>query len=451
MDGAMQPKTQPRNIANAMSDSVGDTPAGDRSVDHRLNVYRNSTLNGGRTAIVSDLGQSIPEVDLKLLINNILPLLRNRFEIDEIVGADGMIGRDTRAFKVTQSTGIEYALEYAWFEDDRKLELEIHRELLEDIKTFVRPAEEVIARKHLLAPKYHSKAIINEQEDHTCEVVIRNAISINDAAKGVALSCVSDNEAHLGTRAPRNNTRKLIHHRIYYRVILDEATEPVHKKMNWRSVSVSLKYCTEILSYMHRAGWVHHDLSYGNIYLYKGRGLWGDLEYAKKMGTHGKHEVRTGTLDLMAVEVANRSYMHAINRSYMLTAPLTMNEEDAFINSISKVSSKAKLHEEGKGALTDWDARYEDAPTFFYNELHDLESMWWIPVWMLFFHDDQAQPMTDELRRASRHFHVRRFFPGDLNISGRQKLLVNEKSFAEAIKCLPESFSFVIEALNHQR
>ncbi|KAI5115300.1 hypothetical protein M0805_003526, partial [Coniferiporia weirii] len=123
------------------------------------------------------------------------------------------------------------------------------------------------------------------------------------------------------------------------------------------------------------------------------------------MGTHGKHEVRTGTLDFMAVEAANRSYMHAINRSYMLTAPPTMNEEDAFINSISKVSSKAKLHEEGQGALTDWDARYEDAPTFFYSELHDLESMWWIPVWMLFFHDNQAQPMADELKRASRHFH----------------------------------------------
>ncbi|KAI5115301.1 hypothetical protein M0805_003527 [Coniferiporia weirii] len=208
------------------------------------------------STIVSDLGQFIrAEVDLKLFINNILPPLRNGFKVDQIVGADGTIGRDTRAFKVIQrSTGMEYVLQGVCFEGYRKFKLEIHRELLEDVRTFVRLAEEAITRKHLLTPKYHSKAIINGQEDHTCEVVIRNAISINDAAKSVALSCVSDNEAHLGTRAPRNNTRKLIHHRIHYRVILDEATEPVHKKMNLRSVSVSLKDCTEVLSYMHRAG-----------------------------------------------------------------------------------------------------------------------------------------------------------------------------------------------------
>ena len=45
---------------------------------------------------------------------------------------------------------------------------------------------------------------------------------------------------------------------------------------------------------MHEAGWVHRDISVGNLYLYKDpvtrdtRGLIGDFEYAKEVGWGGK-------------------------------------------------------------------------------------------------------------------------------------------------------------------
>ena len=52
------------------------------------------------------------------------------------------------------------------------------------------------------------------------------------------------------------------------------------------------------LLYLHEAGWVHRDISVGNLYLYtdpvseeKG-GLIGDFEYAKRVGG-GKPDVRT--------------------------------------------------------------------------------------------------------------------------------------------------------------
>ena len=53
------------------------------------------------------------------------------------------------------------------------------------------------------------------------------------------------------------------------------------------------------LLYLHEAGWVHRDISVGNLYLYtdpvskEKRGLIGDLEYAKRVGEGGKHDVRT--------------------------------------------------------------------------------------------------------------------------------------------------------------
>ena len=52
------------------------------------------------------------------------------------------------------------------------------------------------------------------------------------------------------------------------------------------------------LLYLHKAGWVHRDISAANLYLYtdsvsqEKRGLIGDLEYTKRVGEGGKHDVR---------------------------------------------------------------------------------------------------------------------------------------------------------------
>lgn len=52
-----------------------------------------------------------------------------------------------------------------------------------------------------------------------------------------------------------------------------------------------------VLKYMHKAEWVHRDISAGNVYWYKEqgeeRGLLADFEYAKKMNEFGKYEVIT--------------------------------------------------------------------------------------------------------------------------------------------------------------
>ena len=53
------------------------------------------------------------------------------------------------------------------------------------------------------------------------------------------------------------------------------------------------------LLYLHEAGWVHRDISVGNLYPYtdpvsrKKGGLIGDLEYAKGVGDGGKPDACT--------------------------------------------------------------------------------------------------------------------------------------------------------------
>ena len=47
------------------------------------------------------------------------------------------------------------------------------------------------------------------------------------------------------------------------------------------------------LRIMHQHGYVHRDVSTGNIISHDGHGKMADLKYAKKIGTGGAHEVRT--------------------------------------------------------------------------------------------------------------------------------------------------------------
>lgn len=54
------------------------------------------------------------------------------------------------------------------------------------------------------------------------------------------------------------------------------------------------------LRYIHEAGWVHRDISTGNIYLFENRGLLSDFEYARPMGKGAEHEVKTVSLVVVA-------------------------------------------------------------------------------------------------------------------------------------------------------
>ncbi|KAG2041586.1 hypothetical protein BDR03DRAFT_855030 [Suillus americanus] len=67
------------------------------------------------------------------------------------------------------------------------------------------------------------------------------------------------------------------------------------------------------LSYLHKAGWVHRDFSIGNVTLVVDDngciGKLGDFEYAKEINSNASHDVRTGTMHFMAVEVEYQKYI----------------------------------------------------------------------------------------------------------------------------------------------
>ncbi|KAI5993480.1 hypothetical protein EDD15DRAFT_895360 [Pisolithus albus] len=92
-----------------------------------------------------------------------------------------------------------------------------------------------------------------------------------------------------------------------------------------------------------------------------------DLEYAEHIDSSITHEVRTGTLGFMANEVEAQEYL--------------------FYDPIDPV----------------------ECP-FRFNPLHDMESLWWIAAWTLYYHVDQegSRPSSEQITQ----FH--KLFPGRL-------------------------------------
>jgi serine/threonine protein kinase len=81
------------------------------------------------------------------------------------------------------------------------------------------------------------------------------------------------------------------------------------------------------LPLLRKLGWVHRDVSIGNILSYEGEAKLADLEYAKRVGEVKSHEMRTasgsssnvsneplimpqqGTMHFMSIEVAAHKFL----------------------------------------------------------------------------------------------------------------------------------------------
>ncbi|EGO28868.1 hypothetical protein SERLADRAFT_366534 [Serpula lacrymans var. lacrymans S7.9] len=143
-----------------------------------------------------------------------------------------------------------------------------------------------------------------------------------------------------------------------------------------------LKDTLKALYYMHKVGWVHRDVSIGNALWITNNnnqctGKLADFEYAKCIYSDKSHDVRTGTPHFMAVEVDAKCYLF-ITWGY------------------------------GEKLLS--------TPPFRMNGLHDIESVWWILLWVIFYYTDQNHPTVDP---GNQRNTLQAIFPGVLGQSSR--------------------------------
>lgn len=244
-------------------------------------------------------------------------------------GADGLLGRGTRVFKARDKDHNKVALKILWLERTRKSERTIYLELLQDIEDIFSKTDKDHAARFLMTPEREWRVQINNKPDETksCTLLAKevdlktwtpllkgNHRPGNPNWNSQTYARGSEMEAddvHI-RKHPFGGPE--ICHRQQYRVVYKELAIPMHKVTNLGDVctimadAIEGQHCSmsafevfnhglSVLKFVHGCGWVHRDISVGNLYLYvdgnEPRGLLADLEYAKRTCEISNNKVRT--------------------------------------------------------------------------------------------------------------------------------------------------------------
>jgi len=160
------------------------------------------------------------------------------------------------------------------------------------------------------------------------------------------------------------------------------------------------------LAFLTKKGYVHRDISPGNIIIYGGRAKLNDLEFAKEYGTGTSNYVRTGTYNFMAVEVQSSKYM------------------------------------------------FYPKSDFSHNPLHDLESLWWVGGWFLLCHYRPIHRLEDKVQT---HIKVVKgvgesLFNNGANILNRHNALLRSDILATSDpRSFPKTVQYLAVVVNRFR
>jgi len=153
------------------------------------------------------------------------------------------------------------------------------------------------------------------------------------------------------TKVAKQRKELNYHRRKHVRTIHKEVCQSIYELPDWQTLIRCLIDIIEGLNLLRLAGWVHRDISGGNCLWHMDgeRGKVADLEYAMPYDRSGEHvhDPRTGTPEFMAAEYQARKYFQKV-----------------------KVEDHPKLR----------------VVPLTFNFYHDLESIFWIYAWSLFYH-----------------------------------------------------------------
>ncbi|KAJ3711494.1 hypothetical protein C8R42DRAFT_688781 [Lentinula raphanica] len=224
--------------------------------------------------------------------------------------AEDPLGRATRVWKVRDAQGEVHVLKDLWLEIDCQGEHVIYERIVNDVEHFAPPDTGMKAKKcvvdRMLTPLEHCRVKVCDKVDDTIVVMLRG-YAIANTQHTTYLSDPSEfssreQESCSGDAQP--STQKY-----HYRIVFQEYATTLYDERNLANilhaiVGILIGTCDTYfmrpkskiiaeciaLHYIHSAGWVHRDISGGNLYYYKNRnvGLLGDLEYAKRVDDHSQ-------------------------------------------------------------------------------------------------------------------------------------------------------------------
>jgi hypothetical protein len=273
-----------------------------------------------------------------------------------------LLSRAARIFKVKKVGDPEdniYVLKDLWLEKDRKPEHQIYEEIISDVGRLY-PEQVDIVRQHLFTP-----VRLCVCRGQWCQGRYENEY---DAQQDIGIlqgGPTADTMRYV--RAPDKTC-----HRMHYRIVFKEYATPLHKVKKMGEVFAVLADLMECQSFDSFAMAKTHSffqlqcfVSFtgvdgcietsvlGNVYLYEGHGVLGDLEFAKNTADNTQHELRIvrgmyflsitstydlqqGTIDFTPIEtIAQNSFLDLIQelRSvapqsllFVITPSMTLNQ-----------------------------------------------------------------------------------------------------------------------------
>ncbi|CAE6477599.1 unnamed protein product [Rhizoctonia solani] len=168
---------------------------------------------------------------------------------------------------------------------------------------------------------------------------------------------------------------------------------------------------------MHLCKYVHRDISTRNILLVSSgpfgrRGVLADLEYVKKIDDpKPPHDVKTGTAGCMATEVGYMKHFRLQEFRRPQASSLDLDDADLLPCDEPK-----------------------PLPPFRHNQLHDLESIWWVCSSMLLYLAPVGQDSSEQLETFHQVF---------FNTDSKHEFICDPIVFRESTTHLKEMPSFV--------
>ncbi|KAF8316227.1 uncharacterized protein EI90DRAFT_3293739 [Cantharellus anzutake] len=294
--------------------------------------------------------------------------------------ANAMIGRATRAWSAHQresddkeEDGKVYVVRAIWGPVDGVHEKDIRQRLREDIRSKALTPKE--KQEDLEAFKEYFLNHLPElsgpvlSDTHPLSLTLPESLH-NARALPLRLEDAKDPSFLLGTQTPTSNPEfwapppphlpKKIVQRVHYRDVFLGRPYSLTELRSAGDIFQALMGCVKGLKLMSKYGYVHRDISPGNLFWDKSckTGQLGDLEYMRHMSDPPKDNVKTGTLQFMACEILTEGPLHL--KSKMNRREGISREQAVKVFSSSPQSEPPPFH-----------------------PLHDIESMWWVALWIL--------------------------------------------------------------------
>ncbi|KAI6111282.1 hypothetical protein F5141DRAFT_1113645 [Pisolithus sp. B1] len=320
---------------------------------------------------------------------------------------DALSGRGTHVFEACliflNGTSVKDAkpviLKDSWRDGDWDCEDIILNQIFADLQNHKGPEQEEEARKYFLTVLTAGNVMVDGNINNTDHVLHESDLPPDHSSYWLPVDEVPKQKPVRSGEGltptfpfiPCSAEHSKVPHRTHSHLVFREVCQPLYELHTLDTVFAMLEDAHKALQFLHSVGWVHHDVSGGNVLRWDKLGKLADLEYTKHMNSNMSHEVQMGTLDFMACEVKAQKYL------FQPHGLLPYND---------------------------------DSTPFRFNPLHDMESVWWIATWTLYHHVNQeaGQPSTQQINA----FH--KLFPRWLNSR------FSTFSAHLAFKVLPASF-----------